>query len=245
MTQKGIDILFGLDPVEATRLLNQPGSKPTAASKDRELARRIDRISECLLGRSYVEGSLGGGPDLPEEFRIYLNAFDCVTFIEIVLALSLAQTTDEFVDLLRRIRYQDGEVDWFHRNHYMVDWAHNNEQCGFFKSMTFGPFTQEKTCTLSLIPGLPAKSTTFQYFPTESCSQVFQLFERGDLILFVSTRETLDVFHTGVVVVSLDGRLLMRHATRTAGAVIDQDLGEFIGQNEMAGFILLRPLCRR
>lgn len=245
MTLRDIDTPFGLDPAEATRILNESGCTPTDASAERELCQRLDRISECLLGRSYGEGSLGGGPDLPEEFRIYLNAFDCVTFIETVLALSLAQTTYEFVDTLRRIRYEDGEIDWFHRNHYMVDWARNNERCGFINNITFGPFTLKKTSTLNLIAGLPAKSTTFRYFPTKSGAQVVELIESGDLILFVSTKETLDVFHTGVVVVNRGGRLLMRHATRTAGAVIEQDLGEFMSQNEMAGFILLRPLCRQ
>jgi len=237
VTLKNIETPFELDPAEVERTLKDAAGEP-------DPGKRIDRISELFLSRAYIEGSLGGGAELPEELRVSLNAFDCVTFIETVLALALARTIDEFIDTIRRIRYEDGEIDWFRRNHYMVDWASNNEQSGFVKNITFGSDAVEKTCTLSLIPGLPAKTTTFRYFPTQSLGAVTGLIEAGDLIFFVSTKDTLDVFHTGLLV-GREGRLLQRHATRTAGAVIEQDLVEFMSQNEMAGFILLRPLCRR
>jgi len=233
---KTIEPPIGLEPAEVDQILiDVAGLKSPAA--------RIDRISETLLGRKYVEGWLGGGPELPEQLRVSLNAFDCVTFLEVVLALALAHTFDEFTSSIRRIRYENGDVDWFRRNHYMTDWASNNEECGFISNLTTGPETFEKICKLSLIAGLPAKTATLRYFPTERWERIAGSFQTGDLILFVSTRETLDVFHTGFVIVR-DGRWLVRHATRTAGAVIDQDLGEFVSKNEMAGFVQLRPLCR-
>ncbi|HXI90230.1 MAG TPA: N-acetylmuramoyl-L-alanine amidase-like domain-containing protein [Blastocatellia bacterium] len=236
MTLKNIDPPFGLDPAEVDQIL-------TDAAGEQDLGKRIDRVSELLLTRRYIEGSLGGGADLAEELRVSLSAFDCVTFMESVLALALARTIDEFIDTIRRIRYKDGEIDWRHRNHYMVDWASNNEQSGFIKNITSGPFTAEKTCTLSLIAGLQAKTATFLYFPTQSSTKAAGLIESGDLIFFVSVKNTLDVFHTALLI-EREGRWLLRHATRTAGAAIEQDLIEFTSRNEMAGFILLRPLCR-
>lgn len=236
-TLNNIETPSGLDPAEAGRIL-------TCADAETDFGERIGRISEFFLGRPYVEGSLGGGPDLPEELRVSLEAFDCVTYIETVLALAQTQTTDEFVDTVRRIRYKDGRIDWFHRNHYMVDWARNNEECGYVASVTVGPATVEKTCTLDVIAGLPAKTTTFRYFPKQSRAEVAELVETGDLIFFVSTSKTLDVFHTGLLV-KHEGNLLLRHATRTADAVIEQNLSEFMSNNKMAGFILLEPLCRR
>ena len=100
----------------------------------------------------------------------------------------------------------------------MTDWASTNEQCGFITNITSGPGTLEKTCTLSLIPGLPAKTAAFRYFPTQNRAAEAQGFETGDLILFVSTKETLDVFHAGLLA-ETDRGWLLRHATRTAGAV--------------------------
>jgi hypothetical protein len=224
------------EPSEARRILEK-------AAGDSQLSQRLDRISAALVGRPYDEGLLGGGPESPEEFRVDLSAFDCVTYIETVLAMARAGTTNEFVDTIRRIRYEDGAVDWFRRNHYMIDWARNNEDAGFVENLTAGRLMEEKTCTLGLIPGLTEKTTTFGYLPTQALSDVKRTIGTGDLLLFVSTRQTLDVFHTGLVINREQG-LLLRHATRTAGAVIEQTLVEFISQNTMAGFILLRPLCQ-
>lgn len=232
----GVVAPIGIDAETAERILR--------AATGQELRKRIDNISAMLLGRPYVEGSLGGGPESPEEFRVSLTQFDCVTYMETVLALALAETVDEFFDALRRIRYDAGEISWARRNHYMVDWTRNNEASGFVKDLTSGPFVLEKTCTLNLIAGLPSKTATFLYFPTQILARVVELLDTGDLMLFVSTRETLDVFHTGLLV-ERGGRWFLRHATRSAGAVIEQELGEFVSRNEMAGFVLLRPLCRR
>jgi hypothetical protein len=226
---------IGLDRDEAAELVR-------VAVKEPYLGKRIARISGILLGRPYAEGSLGGGPGLSEEFRADLNAFDCVTFIEVVLAFALARTSDEFIAALRRIRYREGVIEWSQRNHYMVDWATNNEQQGFVRNLSSGPYAVEKTCTLGLIAGLPARTTTFWYLPAQTTPTVADLFEVGDLMLFVSTRETLDVFHTGLLVERQE-HWMLRHATRSAGMVIEQELSEFMGQNEMAGIVLLRPLC--
>jgi len=62
----------------------------------------------------------------------------------------------------------------------------------------------------------------------------------GDLIFFVSTRRTLDVFHAGIIV--RDGNtVLMRHASRSHGFVVEQELSEFLKANRMAGVIVARP----
>jgi N-acetylmuramoyl-L-alanine amidase-like protein len=237
VTVKGIDTPSRLDTDAANRILE-------SARDISELSQRLDRFSGDLLGRAYQEGSLGGGPAIEEEFRIDLQVFDCVTFIEVVLAFALADSTSDFIDKTRRIRYDQGHVDWFHRNHYMVDWARNNERSGFVRNVTSGQLTAEKTCTLSLIEGLETKTTRFRYFPSEVLAANPSIVEDGDIILFVSTRETLDVFHTGFGF-NWRGRIVLRHATRRAGLVVDQYLDEFMSQNQLAGIVLLRPLCRR
>jgi hypothetical protein len=225
----------GFSVSEAKRILEKLRPEQT-------VAQRVEVASELLLGRPYVEGSLGGGQEIREELRIFLDAFDCVTFMETVMAFAFAQSVERFVEAVRLIRYQDGVTDWFHRNHYMVDWTTNNQKAGFIDNITSGPETSTKTCQLNLIPGLPSKTARFAYFSNEAYAEVERRSKTADLALFVSTKENLDVFHTGVLIES-DGALMMRHATRSRGAVIEQRLDEFASQNKMSGFVLLRPLC--
>jgi len=232
---KAIETPSRLDPDAAKRILEK-------ARDTCELSQRLDQISAEFRGSVYQEGSLGGGAALNEEFRIDLKVFDCVTLIEVVLGLALARSLEEFIDKTRRIRYVDGRIDWFHRNHYMVDWARNNEQSGFVRNMTSGRFTAEKTSTLNLIEGLQTRTVKFGYLAFEQLTAVADLMQHGDIIFFVSTRQDLDVFHTGFLF-ERDGRIILRHATRRAGLVIDQDLDEFVSQNQMAGIVLLRPIC--
>ena len=62
----------------------------------------------------------------------------------------------------------------------------------------------------------------------------------GDLIFFVSTRKNLDVFHAGILI-RTDQRLIMRHASRSEGLVVEQELSGFLEANRMAGVIVMRP----
>ena len=232
MTLNTSETIVGFNVAEAEILLS--------GVLETDLAKRIRHFSGLLSGRAYVEGSLGGGPESQEELRVSLTAFDCVTFIETVLAFSLARSVEHFIDLIRRIRYERGDIEWSRRNHYMIDWVRTNEAEGFVKNLTLGPHVSVKNCTLNVISGLPEKYASFNYFPTEGYTDVVELFQTGDVIVFVSTKETLDVFHTGFLIEDKN-RWLLRHATRTAGAVIDQELSEFVDRNIMAGFVLLRP----
>ena len=229
-------IPHGLDVVEAEAVLNDIG-------KERTLSKRIDLASQHFLGRPYLEASLGGGFGQSEVFRATFDGFDCVTYIETVLALALADTVSQFSNLLRQIRYDQGKVDWVHRNHYMVDWSERNEAAGFVVNVTIGEDTREKTCLLNLIAGLASRTVTFKYFPSPLSIRVLYQIQTGDFALFVSQKDTLDVFHTGILIVGNDA-VNVRHATRKTGVVIEQPLRRFASENDMKGLVLLRPIWR-
>jgi len=207
------------------------------------ISQRMDQASNRFLGRSYLDAPLGGAFGQSEVFTATFDGFDCVTYIETVLALALSNTVSEFTDLLRQIRYDHGRVEWVSRNHYMVDWAERNEAAGLIVNLTTGDDTQEKTCTLNLIAGIPAKTVTFQYFPSPISKRVLDQINTGDLSLFVSLKDTLDIFHTGILIEN-EHRINVRHATRKTGEVIEQSLSEFANINAMKGLVLLRPLWR-
>src|ERR1051325_9107438 len=93
-----------MDAGEINRILDR-------VSDEKNVAQRGARISSFFLGRPYVVGPLEGGENSPEVFKASLDAFDCVTFIETVLALARASTPDEFAAALRQIRYANAEVN--------------------------------------------------------------------------------------------------------------------------------------
>jgi len=71
-------------------------------------------------------------------------------------------------------------------------------------------------------------------------SRLIAHLQSGDLIFYVSTRRHLDVFHAGIIV--RDGRgVFMRHASRSRGRVVEQEMSEFLAANRMAGIVVVRP----
>ena len=93
---------------------------------------------------------------------------------------------------------------------------------------------------LNVVPGLAARRTRVRCVPKRAVPRLAKYLQSGDLIFFVSTRKNLDVFHAGIIV--RDGKSIrMRHASRSQGLVVEQELGEFLKANRMAGVIVVRP----
>src|SRR5215510_14459187 len=106
---------LGFRPRRVDRLLSKTKSCHSAASK-------INVLSRYFLGHPYTVNPLIGSPERPETFVASIDGFDCVTYVETILALSRASQSGEFPDWLRKIRYDGGRVKWSSRNHYMTDW---------------------------------------------------------------------------------------------------------------------------
>jgi hypothetical protein len=82
-------------------------------------------------------------------FTAFLDGFDCVTYLETILALTRASNVDDFIEWLRKIRFDQGRIRWERRNHYMTLWIRNNctrrdYQAGFNAG---GPYNQQGTCS--------------------------------------------------------------------------------------------------
>jgi hypothetical protein len=212
------------------------------------VGRRLDLISARLLGTPYLVNPLVGSAAEPEVLVATLEGFDCVTFMETALALAWARDAGEFLRLLREIRYAGGEVAWARRHHYTTQWARHHIRRGWLSDLTRGEETVLRRKTLDLVAGLPPLPASFRYFPKRKLGRVKGRLADGDLILFVSTRRGLDVFHTGLLFFDRGcdrgggrDRLLLRHAARSRGLVVEQGLEEFMKANRMSGFIVLRP----
>jgi hypothetical protein len=212
-----------------------------AAKDERSVAGRIDVLSQRFLGYPYQSDPLIGSAETAEVFTTSLEGFDCVTYLETIVALACASNVDDFADLLRRIRYDKGRIEWDRRNHYMTDWIRNNLREGILRrvSMRAVP-TVSKVRILNVVRGLPARRTQMKWIPKPAFTQLEPHLETGDLIFFVSTRKNLDVFHTGIIG-RVGQKLLMRHASRSQAGVVEQELREFFKANRMAGVIVARP----
>ncbi len=122
---------------------------PIDLVKAKTLEGRLEAFSRLFLGRPYdTHIALGDGPDgrYDQNPLERFDTFHCVTYLETVIALSLAKDQDDFRNVLRKIRYRKGEVAFEKRNHFpCIDWIPNNEKNGVFKDITRDVAGTEKT----------------------------------------------------------------------------------------------------
>ncbi|MBC3787370.1 N-acetylmuramoyl-L-alanine amidase-like domain-containing protein [Spirosoma utsteinense] len=103
-------------------------------------------IGRQFLGKPYVSHTLDTTPT--EQLIINVREFDCTTYLETVLALSLAwhempdkgagpQLEQAFRTYLTKFRYRNGKIDGYaSRLHYFSDWLRDNERKGLLTDVT-------------------------------------------------------------------------------------------------------------
>lgn len=95
---------------------------------------KISSLCEYFLNADF--GDLPNGSDLfsADDFSYQLDLFDCVTYVETILAFALCDASKsvsefqkQFEENLKKIRYKDGYPSFINRNHFMsLDWLPNN-----------------------------------------------------------------------------------------------------------------------
>lgn len=108
-----------------------------------------------FIGKPYVAHTLENGTE--EHLIVNMREFDCTTFVETVLALTLCHrngqsTFADFCNHLRRIRYSGGTIDGYpSRLHYFTWWGKDNERMGIASEISSNraPFTAEQTISLN------------------------------------------------------------------------------------------------
>ena len=204
------------------------------------IGERLNFITAQFIGKPYSINPLIGSDTEPEVFTATYDGFDCVTYLETCLALVWAQKADEVNDLLREIRYRNGNVKWEDRLHYTTDWSKYHVKRGVLTDITRGADTLSRTKELNFLKVFAPRTITYRYFPKRKLNKVSQRLQDGDLIYFASTRKGLDTFHVGLLF-WVGGKLMLRHSTKSKGGVVEQELAEFVKVNTMPGFIVARP----
>jgi len=205
------------------------------------ISRRIDFISAALRGTGYRGYTLIGGPRQPEKFVVRDDVFDCVTYLETVLAAAIARKPDEFDGVLRKIRYHNGVVEWRERNHYFFQWCQHNVENGLFRWLAIdGAIDIHKTVDSQ--KGLDTRRFTMPVVPRAVFLAKKELLQTGDVIGFVSHRADLDYFHAGLIAFSPKNELLLRHASESEHRVLDERMERFLDRWGVRYVSLVRPL---
>lgn len=225
-------------------------------------------LGRTFVGSPYVPGLLEQPPT--EQLVVNLREFDCVTFVESVLALARTVKKHgnyhDFKLELQNIRYRGGELSGYpSRLHYFSEWIADNEAKGIVRNVTreiggtqdtepinfmsanVQAYRQLKdTAILNQILETEARLSNIPryYIPKDRIADVASRIEDGDIIAATSTRQGLDIAHTGLAI-RVNGELHLMHAPLVGDSVeiSKQSLAERIkGISAQDGIIVARPV---
>lgn len=232
-------------------------------------ARRVDQLSDHLLGLPYLDSPLGEGAGYDPDPLVRWDAVDCVTYVEQVLALANAPTSSSSLPVLLDMRYRDGRASFGSRNHLMMaQWVPVNIEKGYLRDVTreVGGDRVEvarKTITEEMwshrsgvdLPlsksEVPIGEVELPYIPLALFPEVMTSVPDGSLLIVV--REDIAsrpyrVTHLGFVM-HKNGVPYLRHAAKSGyQKVVDELLDTFVRRNSnytkwpVVGFNLLLPL---
>ncbi len=121
--------------IQTDKTLNELYSKKLPIT----LTKRIRYFSQLLLDKPYALTALGEGMQGQfDQAPLYrLDAFDCQTYVETVLALAFADSEQRFKHCIQHIRYANGNIDYTQRHHFTSpDWNGYNQRQGLLQDIT-------------------------------------------------------------------------------------------------------------
>ncbi len=150
-----------------------------SAATGKTPAENAVQIGKKLLGKPYVSHTLDHYAD--EQLIVNMNAFDCTTYLETVLAITLANTDaksngtpaqveQSFKKYLTQLRYRNGRIDGYaSRLHYFSDWLRNNEKMGLLTDVT-----AQLPGSMSVAKPVSYMTTATQKYPAMSDPAVYK-----------------------------------------------------------------------
>lgn len=210
-----------------------------------EFDARLAAVVRAAEGTPYQDGPLGEGPQGTHDTDplMTLKCVDCVTFVEQSIALVNATSYDNAFEVLQKIRYEGGQIDFEHRNHFMIsDWIAHNPWCKDL-SATLGVPTEKVTRTISrkdLFERLkapecgqntPDRDVTLTYIPSSAAAKAAELLPSGTLIVFIGNVDWLFALHCGIFLRDAQGKGRLFHASSKGAAVMQSDLAAYVAEN--------------
>ena len=247
------------------RTLAENVLKKLEAHQDEEPGNLMVRAANALLGQPYVAGTLEELPN--EKLCVYLTRTDCILFVETCLGLvRTAQRNtvsfDSFVSELQQSRYRDGECSRYEdRLHYTTEWARQGVARGVLEDMTEalgGVPYDHPVHYLSMHPDAYPRMTDVDaikavedsinavpstYIPKSALKGALGGIRNGDIILFTTAVDGLDVSHCAIAKVDAGKPVRFIHASTGAMKVIlePRTLEEYVtGRKAVTGIQVYR-----
>lgn len=132
-----------------------------------EMTARLVKVSGLFLNKPYLLTALGEGQagDFDQAPLYRIDAFDCETYVDTVLALAFANNLSTFQHCIRQIRYREGHVSFIDRNHFTcLDWNRNNQQQQFLQDITLTIRDQFDHPVAKMATSLIDKPSWYQHF---------------------------------------------------------------------------------
>ena len=214
-------------------------------------------IGQFFIGAPYLSNRLSKSN--PEKVYFSFADFDCVTFVENVLALYYSDgTNSKFIENLIKIRYNDS-ISYENRNHYLTSGLEklvklniltpiNNpfNSKSVFKSIDYlSEHVNNKHIDRSKLIKTEnsISSRPIYYFDSMNDSDTNNIIQNGDVIAFVSSRNDLDFKHVGFVYIRNNKKYIL-HASQEKKVVCISDvtIDQYLLKNKkIKGFQIYRP----
>jgi hypothetical protein len=231
------------------------GSLPEAvadaarAAVNLPLPERMKVVSDALLDRPYLLDPLGEGDGLDADPLVRYDAFDCLTFLEEILALSLAADPTDAGRIRRELRYGDAPVAYGNRHHFMeMQWLPANEKRGFVRptSADYGEPTVRLSKTVTpqtwawwarrrlfkiADADLPLGPMSLDVLPIDAALRVVDRIRPGTIVFTVrDDRGGVPIWITHVGITVPAEKPTVRHATKMgSNRSRDHSLAWYIG----------------
>lgn len=235
---------------------------------DRSMGDIMQAIAQQFLGAQYKANLLDGSTD--ETLVVSLDKFDCVLFIETVLAIARGVAVqdysyEKFVDRIVEQRYRDGLLNGYcSRLHYFSEWIFDNEKRGNIAEIApqiggirlnkklnyisknrprYAPMANNDAnyqCFLDMEAKLDG--LTINYIPLPQIRRIYGQLQPGDIIGVATNINGLDVTHTGLVYKNRNGSMGFIHASPNGTVRVSHDLQVYVGNVRNAiGILVARP----
>lgn len=221
-----------------------------------------------LQGTVYVAGLL----DAPavETLTAPLDRFDCVLFVESVLAMARGIVSGDttYAGYMSRVqdqRYRGGTMDGYgSRLHYFSEWIDDNAardlvqdvtanatgHAAYTRRLGFMSAHPDRYPRLSDPANLNAvraaegrvNAAPRSYVPKARVRAAYAAIEPGDVIATTTNIDGLDVTHVGFATKAADGTVGFLHASPQGGVKTSPDLAAYLaGNRAQTGVFIVRP----